>query len=97
MPHRRASRSTCGGSGGEASDREPVSSAIQRLAAVSRAPVAREWARAAPDEPPAASEELSSERRRRTLADDATANSSAREEKRRIGGNTKRSVRKVSF
>ena len=49
MPHRRASRSTCGGSGGEASDREPVSSAIQRLAAVSRAPVAREWARAAPD------------------------------------------------
>ena len=43
------SRSTCGGSGGEASDREPVSSAIQRLAAVSRAPVAREWARAAPD------------------------------------------------
>ena len=52
MPHRRASRSTCGGSGGEASDREPVSSAIQRLAAVSRAPVAREWARAAPDAAP---------------------------------------------
>ena len=26
-----ASRSTCGGSGGEASNREPVSSAIQRL------------------------------------------------------------------